>query len=1048
MEPLTALAVAGNVLQFFQFASELLSSSRKIYSSAGGSSDENAHLGDICEKLVDFVSSLRISSSRQAPSSPSSHERAIANRADACRKDCEELLAITTKLRAKSTGGKTRRFWNSFKIALAEVSNSSEIEGLRKRIGDHQQTLLLHIGAISSDDIARLRAELGEFRCVWHGANEAKHQEILRSLKALEQHQQSTVTVQNFPARSVADDVERISEDIRNLSIDTRQYGKHGRIFASLNYVDRPLRHEIIPRAHTATFDWALSDHTDTDSGKHFGALRRWLSDDDDLFWVSGKPGCGKSTFMKYVADHPVTKSLLSSWSKDKRVVIAAHYFTIYGSPIQKSLEGLLRSLLYGILRQEPALIPKVLPEPLTDRHEQIRWTQANLEAALKRISSEDCGDKMCFFIDGLDEYSGDHQEICETLVQLSQSPSIKICVSSRPWNVFEDALGGNLQQKLYMHHLTEKDIRNYVEAALCHHPRWQILIGQSGHEPAEALISDTVFKSSGVFLWVTLVTRLLREGLTNDDSIQDLNRRLTSYPSDLDPFFRHILDSVDEFYQDKMARALLLALEAERPLEILLYSLQDLEYYDENYALCEVKTHPSLPPFNHSMPNGAMARRLNGWCKGLLERNGNRMEFLHRTVFDFLHSQDMDGFLLNKARNSRRFCSTLSLLRARVAMLKRTWFCSCPSFCTGTTDTTARGQPCFARETRKMLSAAHRADSMGGNLAMSTTVLLENLDTSLDAMAISGQIKGSLSTAKELYHHLVLEAEVANYLLTKLPSTTYFGKEAHGHLMNLDALSLVLASKSKPFLQWAVKAVVDSGYALNGPTTPGSSSNPSRWAKCIDRWALGALGSSDPSTHTHDDFALALENGIFIHLLQSGADPNTRILSGYPYGMGLEAPAWFQFLLLAVFIPRVRATRLETLHISLEENELVKGYRKTLNLMIRGITGQSFDFGLCDEPGNWFPHLSSEPEALRFAVRVFAESLDSIPGNGDYRRAVREGLEAVLSEFVRAQLQQEIEALKTKRIQGPPPGRKRGRVYGDESGSGVVRRRDKHKRR
>lgn len=44
MEPCTAFAVAGNVLQFVQFVGDLLNSTRKIYVSAAGITAENQHV--------------------------------------------------------------------------------------------------------------------------------------------------------------------------------------------------------------------------------------------------------------------------------------------------------------------------------------------------------------------------------------------------------------------------------------------------------------------------------------------------------------------------------------------------------------------------------------------------------------------------------------------------------------------------------------------------------------------------------------------------------------------------------------------------------------------------------------------------------------------------------------------------------------------------------------------------------------------------------------------------------------------------------------------
>jgi len=152
MDPFTALAVAGNILQFIQFAGGLLSNTRKIYSSVDGVSDESAHLNDICERLANFHSLLHQSQGGfpECTNRPQSqHEVAISECAALCKKDCEELLTIATKLRAKTSTAKAPRCWGSFKAAMVEVWNAGEIEALKARIADRQRAMTLHICAIS-----------------------------------------------------------------------------------------------------------------------------------------------------------------------------------------------------------------------------------------------------------------------------------------------------------------------------------------------------------------------------------------------------------------------------------------------------------------------------------------------------------------------------------------------------------------------------------------------------------------------------------------------------------------------------------------------------------------------------------------------------------------------------------------------------------------------------------------------------------------------------------------------------------------------------------
>lgn len=60
----------------------------------------------------------------------------------------------------------------------------------------------------------------------------------------------------------------------------------------------------------------------------------------------------------------------------------------------------------------------------------------------------------------------------------------------------------------------------------------------------------EIVSRAQGVFLWVFLVVRSLVQGLTNADRITDLERRLRSLPTDLETYFRHMLDTIEDVYK------------------------------------------------------------------------------------------------------------------------------------------------------------------------------------------------------------------------------------------------------------------------------------------------------------------------------------------------------------------------------------------------------------------------------------------------------------------------------------------------------------------
>lgn len=236
---------------------------------------------------------------------------------------------------------------------------------------------------------------------------------------------------------------------------------------------------------------------------------------------------------------------------------------------MQKSTQGLMQSLLCEILRQHPELIPRVchhrwIPNKL---ERKAFWGYGELKRAFAVLQGcASTSQKFCFFIDGLDEYEGDHFELLESFLSIVESsPNIKLCLSSRPWNCFEDTLGGADNRKLYMQDLTENDIEVYSINKLRLPVKWasQLQYRIEHHK----LAAEIVKRAQGVFLWVYLVIRSLQDGLSNGDEIAMLQRRLESLPTDLDAYFSHMMKSTDPIYQEKLACMLRAALAVETPL-------------------------------------------------------------------------------------------------------------------------------------------------------------------------------------------------------------------------------------------------------------------------------------------------------------------------------------------------------------------------------------------------------------------------------------------------------------------------------------------------
>ena len=180
---------------------------------------------------------------------------------------------------------------------------------------------------------------------------------------------------------------------------------------------------------------------------------------------------------------------------------------------MQNSLLGLYRSLLHDVLTVRPELIPRVFPE-LWEQAKLVPWqiqtefplSMENIRIALTHlIKAPDIYDDICFcfFIDGLDEYIGTHEEDQKYLTQLlcdwtaSASKSVKICVSSREYNVFLNAFSS--KQRIRLQDLTWSDMERYVKDNLAY---VEDSLG------IETVMQNTVRKANGIFLWLALAVK------------------------------------------------------------------------------------------------------------------------------------------------------------------------------------------------------------------------------------------------------------------------------------------------------------------------------------------------------------------------------------------------------------------------------------------------------------------------------------------------------------------------------------------------------------
>lgn len=447
----------------------------------------------------------------------------------------------------------------------------------------------------------------------------------------------------------------------------------------SLLFTEIERRYGNVEKAHTATFDWIFRDNVpsgnDQNTRVEFG---QWLREREGHFWVEGKAGSGKSTLMKYIYEHKKTKRFLQQWADagNKRLVTAKHFFWHSGTSLQKSQEGLLRSLLVEILRRCPDLIHQIGHQNFSDTQSADGWSRQHLFAIFKKLSSCDLPVRFCFFVDGLDEYDGHDEELIELLQSLLRIPDLKICLSSRPFPQFRDAFGRNSNATLRLQDLTRNDIHTYVTSKFSNNEHFQHIAKKDARYPE--LVDSVVDRADGVFLWVHLVVSSLLEGVGNRDHLSDLQQRLEALPETLEKFFQHMIDGIEELYKKRAVETFLIALTCPEPSLLSTHSV--LDHIRESNNQSSGSTSKTVTPQELVDMAEDTERRLYAWCQGLLHVSKgqdsreiifgrDRVDFLHRSVRDFLSTKDMQNML--RAHSDNSFNANLELCRAIIGTIQ-----------------------------------------------------------------------------------------------------------------------------------------------------------------------------------------------------------------------------------------------------------------------------------------------------------------------------------------------------------------------------------------
>ncbi|KAF4447052.1 Pfs, NACHT and Ankyrin domain protein [Fusarium austroafricanum] len=345
-------------------------------------------------------------------------------------------------------------------------------------------------------------------------------------------------------------------------------------------------------------------------------SYRSWLDPQNldqhhGFLWIRGKPGAGKSTMMKFAYQNYRYMS--------RNTVVAKFFFNAHGEVLERTIEGMYRSLILQLLKGYSSL-QCVLDDSIIDT-ESISGRPSLW--ILKRVLCSvilNLGNRaFTCFIDALDEcdeqQTMDMVQYFEEVAEQAAGSHIplRICFSSRHYPYI--IVNRGIQLTLEDHPGHFQDLYDYVSRSL------QIRDTVLCHKLAR--------KASGVFLWVVLVVNILNKEYRHGGLA--LRRKVEEIPSGLSNLFRNILERGPENMED-FKLCILWILCAKRPLtpaelhHAIWSGLRHQDIVDQQLPYFNTQSQAEMCVISSS--------------KGLAEiKKAKRptVQFIHESVRDFL---------------------------------------------------------------------------------------------------------------------------------------------------------------------------------------------------------------------------------------------------------------------------------------------------------------------------------------------------------------------------------------------------------------------------
>ncbi|KJA29529.1 hypothetical protein HYPSUDRAFT_31439 [Hypholoma sublateritium FD-334 SS-4] len=273
--------------------------------------------------------------------------------------------------------------------------------------------------------------------------------------------------------------------------------------------------------------------------------------------WLYGAAGAGKSAIARSIVDRCLQEQ-----------VVIARFFFFRTDPSRNTIDPVVATLVYQLIKQIPDLasivIPRIQVDPIIFKESFETQFQTLIYEPLQQLHSVSPFQKaILLLLDGVDECEGawNQKTLISTLIHLLQSKSIPMIVlfASRTENQikgqFQSPKASAITHPLALddHYLPDEDIRTFLVDSFTEihatHPIKHLIPREW---PAPALVQEIVTKSSGQFIYASVVIAFISSLRSNPMKQLDIVRGLQPAGSltpfaQLDTLYNYIFSRVED---------------------------------------------------------------------------------------------------------------------------------------------------------------------------------------------------------------------------------------------------------------------------------------------------------------------------------------------------------------------------------------------------------------------------------------------------------------------------------------------------------------------